>query len=64
MPAAAKIAALFEQLTREDVDAMLPAQRERFAQVCRHWADFAEIRPEPARKSGILVDLATRRRDE
>lgn len=56
MPVADKIAALFEALRREDVDAMPPIQRERFAQLLEHWAHFARIRP-PAPKAGVLVDL-------
>jgi len=58
MPIAEKIAALFIALTREEVDAMPPAQRERFAQLCEHWANFAKLRPErtPA-KSGVLIEL-------
>jgi hypothetical protein len=63
MPAVEKIAALFQQLTREDVDALPPAQRERFAQLCEHWAKFAKLRPD-VHKSGVLMDLRTRRRDE
>jgi hypothetical protein len=55
VPVAEKIAALFVALTREEVDAMPPVQRERFAQACRHWAEFAERRPEPERKTGVLV---------
>jgi hypothetical protein len=55
-PVADKIAALFSALTREEVDCMSPAQRERFAALCQHWADFAKIRPAPP-KSGVLVDL-------
>jgi hypothetical protein len=60
MPAVEKIAALFQQLTREDVDALPPAQRERFAQLCLHWGNFAAIRPE-APKAGVLVELRSRR---
>jgi hypothetical protein len=45
MPIADKIAALFAALTREEVDGLPPAERRRFADLCRHWADFAEIRP-------------------
>ena len=63
MPAADTITALFEQLKREDVDAMPPAKRERFAALCEHWAQFARLRPD-APKSGVLVALRTRRRDE
>jgi hypothetical protein len=58
-----RIAALFTALTREEVDALPPAQRERFAQLCEHWANFAKLRPDTA-KAGVLVDLRTRRRDE
>jgi hypothetical protein len=47
-------------LTRQEVDEMPPAQRERFAQLCEHWAKFARLRPD-APKSGVLVELRTRR---
>ena len=58
MPIADKIAALFVALTREEVDAMPPAQRERFAQLCEHWANFAKLRPGSApTKSGVLIEL-------
>lgn len=58
MSVAEKIAALFNALTREEVDAMPPVERRRFADVCRHWADFAEIRPRgPTSQSGVLDDL-------
>jgi hypothetical protein len=63
MPVADKIAALFGALTRQEVDEMPPAQRERFAQLCEHWANFARLRPK-APKSGVLVELQARRRDE
>ena len=58
MSVAEKIAALFNALTREEVDAMPPVARRRFADLCRHWADFAEIRPRELRsQSGVLEDL-------
>jgi hypothetical protein len=58
MSVAHKIAALLNVLTREEVDAMPPAERRRFADLCRHWADFADIRPRPAvPRSGVLADL-------
>ncbi len=58
MSVADKIAALFNALTREEVDALPPAERRRFADLCRHWADFAEIRPrEQGPQSGVLADL-------
>jgi hypothetical protein len=51
-----KIAALFAALTREEVDAIPPAARQCFAQLCQHWADFAKLRPDTP-ESGVLVDL-------
>jgi hypothetical protein len=58
MSVADKIAALFHALTREEVDAMPPAARRRFADTCRHWANFADIRPsQDDPKSGVLADL-------
>jgi hypothetical protein len=58
MSVAEKIAALFNALSREEVDALSPVERRRFADLCRHWADFAEIRPRAhAPQSGVLEDL-------
>jgi hypothetical protein len=58
MSVAHKIVALFNALSREEVDAMAPAERRRFADLCRHWAHFAEIRPHPSLpKSGVLAEL-------
>jgi hypothetical protein len=51
-----KVAALLAGLTGEEVDALPPAHRERFAQLLQHWADFARIRPQPP-KSGVLLEL-------
>lgn len=62
MSIASKITALFAVLKRQEVDEMPPAQRERFAQLCEFWAQFARLRPD-ATKSGVLIDLR-RRRDE
>jgi len=65
MSVADKIAALFGALTREEVDGLPPAARRRFADLCRHWADFAEIRPgERNAQSGVLADLRRRLRNE
>jgi hypothetical protein len=65
MSVAAKIAALFHALTREEVDALPPVERRRFADLCRHWADFAEIRPRALdSQSGVLADLKRGLRNE
>jgi hypothetical protein len=65
MSVADKIAALFGALTREEVDAMPPIERRRFADLCRHWADFADLRPQRARPlSGVLADLRRGLRNE
>jgi hypothetical protein len=65
MSIADKIAALFCVLTREEVDAMPPAERRRFADLCRHWANFADIRPRPSGpRSGVLADLRRGLRDD
>jgi hypothetical protein len=57
MPVADKITALFNALTREEVDAMPPVERRRFADLCRHWANFADVRPHHGPQSGVLADL-------
>jgi hypothetical protein len=65
MPIAEKIAALFTVLTREEVDALSPVERRRFADLCRHWADFAEIRPREVKaQSGVLADLGRGARND
>ena len=62
MSIAAKIAAFFETLTVADVEALRPAERRRFAEWCRLWAERAEPRHE-APKAGVLLDLQDRQRD-
>jgi hypothetical protein len=52
-----KLTALFNMLTREDVDAMPPAERRRFADQCRHWAEIAERPQATAPPTGVLYDL-------
>jgi hypothetical protein len=65
MAIADKITALFNVLTREEVDAMPPVERRRFADLCRHWAHFAELRPRPhTPQSGVLAELRRGRRTE
>jgi hypothetical protein len=65
MSIAGKITALFGALTREEVDAMPPVERRRFADLCRHWADFSDLRPRGADpQSGVLADLRRGFRNE
>jgi hypothetical protein len=59
MPVADKISALFQVLTQEELDAMPPAQRRRFADLCRHWCQCAELaaRRVEVPRSGVLQAL-------
>jgi hypothetical protein len=51
-----KIAALLDGLSREDLDRLPPARRQKFAALCHHWAQLAE-RPPKEPKAGILSSL-------
>jgi hypothetical protein len=64
MRIADQIAALFEGLRVADVEAMRPAERRRFADWCRHWAELAEPRVIPLPKTGVLRDLNNGTRSE
>ena len=59
-----KTIALLGGLSAADVQALAPAQRRRFADICKHWANFAERSGDSVRKAGVLCDLQGRRRDE
>jgi hypothetical protein len=51
--ALAKISALFASVQPKDLDELTPAERVRFGQLCRHWAELAERGPrEVAKKDG------------
>jgi hypothetical protein len=54
---AEKVTALFDALTREEVQALPPAQRRRFADQCRHWAEIAERPQRTVPSVGVLFDL-------
>ena len=63
MSLATKAAALLVVLRRQDVEQLPPFERQRLADLCRRVIGLAEAKsPEP--KSGVLVELAARRRDE
>jgi hypothetical protein len=51
-----KTVALLGVLTPHDVQALPPAKRRHFADMCKYLAELAEQRP-AAPKSGILSDL-------
>jgi hypothetical protein len=51
-----KIAALFAAMETRDLDEMPPAERRRFADMCRHWAAMAE--PDDKPKAGVLALLS------
>jgi hypothetical protein len=47
MSVAGKIAALFAALTQDDLDAMPPAERRRFSDLCSHWIGSPRSRRRP-----------------
>lgn len=57
-----RIVALIGHLSRDDIEALPPAERRRLADQCRHLAKLADGQPQP--KAGLLSDLQTRPRDE
>lgn len=59
-----KITALLAGLDTSELDRLPPARRQRFAELCAHWARLAERREEPQPKSGILSDLRRGQRQE
>jgi hypothetical protein len=58
-----KTIALLGGISPADVMALPPAQRRRFADICKHWANLAD-RPGESVRNGVLSDLQARRRDE
>lgn len=50
-----KAVALLDALTPADVLALPPAQRRRFADILKHWAELADRADAP--KVGVLADL-------
>jgi hypothetical protein len=63
MTIAAKVDALLASICRRDLDELSPAERRRFASLCRHAAALAEPPPTPP-KSGVLCELEAGRRAE
>jgi hypothetical protein len=54
-----RIAGWFASMRPDDLDALTPAERRRFADICRQWAEWAEPR-KPDTKSCVPFDLRTR----
>jgi hypothetical protein len=49
MTIATKVAALLTEIRRQDVEALSPVERQRFASLCRFIAGIAERQPSPPR---------------
>lgn len=65
MSLANRVTALLTGLTRNQVEAMPPVERQQLADQCRRIAALADQSPEGATvKAGVLADLQTRKRDE
>jgi hypothetical protein len=58
-----KVTALLAGLDAAELDRLPPARRQRFAELCHHWAQLAERRREEP-KSGVLSDLRRGQRQE
>jgi hypothetical protein len=63
MTIAAKVDALLTAIRRQDVEELSPAERQRFASLCRRVAALAEPPPSPS-QSGVLCELKAGRRPE
>jgi|RhiMethySRZTD1v2_1073278.scaffolds.fasta_scaffold1724880_1 hypothetical protein len=63
MTIATKVAALLDTIRKQDVEALPPVERRRFADLCRYVARFAETQSAPP-KAGVLYDLKVGRRDD
>jgi hypothetical protein len=64
MPLAVHVADLLERLGRQEVEEMPPVERQRFADLCRHWADVADRPANTRPPAGVLFDLSTGARPE
>jgi hypothetical protein len=54
---AAKICALLNGLTTDQLNELSPVERRKFAEICLHWFQLAD-RPQKIKpKAGVLADL-------
>ena len=58
---AAKISALLNGLTQDQLNQLSPAERQRFAALCHHWSQLVEHPRKEEPKSGLLLDLKSGR---
>jgi hypothetical protein len=58
-----KTIAFLDNLTREELDRLPPAHRQKFAALCHHWWQLAERRREQP-KAGVLSKLKDGERSE
>jgi len=56
----AKVGALLTQIRRQDVEALSPFERQRFANLCRFVGQLAERQPPPQRPSSLCERRARR----
>jgi hypothetical protein len=63
MTIATKVAALLGSIRRQDVEGLPPVERRRFADLCRHVANLAELE-DTSPKAGILYELRNCRREK
>jgi hypothetical protein len=59
-----RTAAMLEALTAADIAELPPAERRRFADICRRCAGLAEPRGANPPKAGVLSDLQQGQRGE
>jgi hypothetical protein len=63
MTIATKVVALLAAMTKQDVEGLAPAERQRLVSLCRHVAALAERAPSLS-QSGVLSELDAGRRPE
>ena len=58
-----RVITFLDSLSREELDRLPPARRQKFAALCHHWAQLAE-RPPKEPKPGVLSALKSGDRGE
>jgi hypothetical protein len=60
MSIVAQIEALFQALTKEELDALPPAIRRRFSLACQHWHEQSEASGRRVQEQGGVLALLKR----